>query len=391
MSDSSGRELFLARVRRHERALALAWLLIVGVVGLAVVVDPVRVRILNAAQRGVQHWDDRWTERLQEGERLVAEGRFAEAAAYLERLDRMHPARNVRHGRDKERELVLRLLGQSYEALDRRTLTIETYQRLVAFDPRHYRNHFELAQASDRLLSRATMAPEARDAYAAVLGILPAHLPSVRGFTQYYLDRGEFIPVVEGYERYLDAFLVQGVLVRLGDQVVRLPVLVDGRPRDYDVTMDPDRSAGDVLAIATEGFAVSVERVDLLPATRAGVEDHVAPVSADLANPVLVDFEPAEHGAYRALGPGSELRFQVPGGGGAVAGVRLRLVLFKPVDRQLWTAVSKSFENLLNETGRNLAAARTVTLESPATADRVMGRLDWATEGVLKSAYAVKN
>ena len=368
--------------RRHERALALLWLVAVGLVGASVIVEPIRTRVLDRAQGIVQWQQGRWLERVQEGERLVTGGRWAEAVTYLERLDSVHPARNVRHARDKERERVLRLLARSYEALDRRARTIETYRRLVAFDPNHYRNYFDLAQASERLLSRATMAPEARDAYAAALAVFPAHLPSVRGYIKYYLDHAEFIPVVESYERYLNAYLVQPVRVRLGDAVVDLPVLVDGRPRDYEIPFATVWSGGDNLTIATGGFASAVERAEVLPAVRVGVVDRADAFPLDLTDSRLIEFQVVAPGVYRPLGTGSALESPIHGEPGPVRGVRLRIALFKPVDRELWTAVSKSYRNLLDDAGRVAAATRTVALESPAAADLVMERLVWSLEGL---------
>ena len=374
--------VLLAGIRRHERLLALVWLVAVGLVGMSVLVGPIRARVLDGAQKSVVWWEGRWSERLREGERLVAEKRWEEAVSYLERLDRIHPARNVRHKRDRERERVLRLLARSYEALDRRARTIETYQRLVAFDPNHYRNHFDLAQASERLLSRGTMAPEARDAYAAALDIFPAYLPSVRGYTRYYLDRGESGEVVASYQRYLDAYLVQDAHVSFGDAVVDFPVVVDGRYRDYEIPAITVWSAGDVLTIATGGFAAGVEAVEVLPAMQVGVAQRDDVVSVDLAHAGLVDFEPVDAHVYQPLGVGSALVLPVSNGVSAVRGVRLRVALFKPVDPDLWAVVSKSFRNRLDEVGLVRAKRRTVVLESRAAADLVTERLTWALEGL---------
>jgi hypothetical protein len=71
----------------------------------------------------------------------------------------------------------------------------------------------------------------------------------------------------------------------------------------------------------------------------------------------------------------------------AVDRIHLRLALFKPVDRELWTAVAKSFHNLLDDSGHLAAAMRTVTLESTHAADLVMEQLVWAQRGVLQSPY----
>jgi tetratricopeptide (TPR) repeat protein len=351
--------------------------------GLGLVLRPVRSAVLDRAQDVVRWSNGSWMEQLNEGELLIKEGRFAEAAAHLERLDRMHPARNVRHALNRERERLLSLLAQSYEGLDRRALAIQTYQRLVAFDPKHYRNHFELAQASERLLGRTSTGTEALDAYAAALKILPVHLPSVRGRIKYYSENSEFTHVVEEYERYLNAYLIQNAEVRVGNAVVEVPVLVDGRQRDFEIPMATTLSTNDVLTIATRGFAVAVDRVEIVPGARVGEVAKATPLSADLSNPDCLELERAERGAYRPLGAASALRLAIPGGLDAVGGVRLRMAFFKPVDHDLWVAVEKSYKNLLNETGRIAAGTRSVPFASPEAADLVISRLEWATEGEL--------
>jgi tetratricopeptide (TPR) repeat protein len=387
MSRTDDRATPLDRLRRHERGLVLIWLAFAGL-GAMTVVGPIRGAVLDRAQAAVDWWEGRWWERLREGERLVRAGRFVEAQAHLERLDQTYPARNVRHARDQEREHLLRLLAQTYEALDRRTLTLQTYQRLVAFDPKHYRNYFTLGQASDRLLSRASMAVEARDAFAAALNIFPAHLPSVRGYIAYYVDQGQFSPIVEAYERYLDAFLIQNVEVRLGDAVVALPVQVDGRTREYEIPMSAAPSGSDVLTIGTGGFAVAIDRISMRPAIRAGVVPAPETVSVEPADVGLVDLEVADRGVYRPTGAGSPLHVKVPAALDAVGAVYVRLALFKPIDRELWGTVSKSYRNLLNDGGLLAATERTVVFESAEAADAVVERLDWARAGVLQDTEA---
>ena len=120
-------------------------------------------------------WDGRWTLKVERGEELVAAGRWEEAIAYLQPLDRAFPARDVRHARDTERERILRALGRAYEDTGRKRLSLETYRRLVAFDTRNYRNHLALART-------ATLFDEPEEAllhYRHILEIHPSHLPSL--------------------------------------------------------------------------------------------------------------------------------------------------------------------------------------------------------------------
>jgi tetratricopeptide (TPR) repeat protein len=374
----------VAWFRRHERLLAVAYLGVSALVVVGFAARPVRVRALELVQRGIDRWEGRWEDRLRHGERLLDEGRTLEAVDYLERLDRIFPATDVRHGLDQQREWLLVLLARGYEALDRRTRTIETYQRLVAFDPRNFRNHVDLARASERLLSGAFLAPEARDAYAAALAILPVHLPSLRGYIDYYLDRGEFPPIVRAYETYLDATLVQPIELRLGDLVVGVPVLVDGRLRDYEIALPaPVDGQGRTLSVATGGYSAAIQQATLHPAVVAGAIASGEPVPLDVTRIEPRAFEQVGRSAYRALDETAALSVRVPDASGPVAKLHLRLALFKPVDRALFAGVVKSYRNVLDDAGLAAAEARTVVLESPEAADRVIGRLEWFTEGVI--------
>jgi len=372
------RDLF----RRHERLLAAGWLglLLLGAAALAI--TPVRVGFLGALQSAVDRWDERWTRRLAAGEALVAREEYAEAARYLERLDRAFPATDVRHARDKQRERLLLLLGRSYEVLGKKGRAMAAYDRLVAFDPLNYHNHFERARAAERLLSGWALAPEARDGYAEVLKLFPSHLPSVRGYIDYYMDRGEFVPVVQAYRDYLDAFLVQRVQLRLGrDSVVAL-LQVDGLSHEVELPLAAPAGEADTLAIQSGGFAMRVEQVTLLPATvvgamGAGGDVHVPPRPAAVSS-----FEAAGQGALRPTGDSTLAAYPLPALPTGIAGVRLRMRLYKPVDDELWQSVEKSFRNLLDEKGLAAAADRSLPLGPAGFADNVMAHQGWALEGI---------
>jgi tetratricopeptide (TPR) repeat protein len=368
--------------RRHERAFTAGYLAVVALFALVFLVDPLRVRVLDRVQAGLFWWDERWIRRLRAGERMVAEGRMEEAADYLSRLDRIHPATGVRHGRDKERERLLRALARSYEALDRRALTIATLNRLIAFDSLNYLNHFLMAKAAERLLSGWAVAPEARDAYERVLRLFPSHLPSLRGCVEYYMDRGEFGPVTQAYQTYLDAHLVQEVELRIGGTKVLVPVLVDGRVREYEVPVALPPGHHPSLELATDGFSAALVEAALYPAARVGRLGTIPPAEVDLTRAELVAMEPAGPGAFRARDSTAAIRLSLPSTPDGVAAVRLRLGLFKPIDRSLWGLVARSFRNLLDSAGLEAASRRTVAVERPEDADLVLARLRWATEGL---------
>jgi hypothetical protein len=65
-----------------------------------------------------------------------------------------------------------------------------------------------------------------------------------------------------------------------------------------------------------------------------------------------------------------------------IAGVRLRVRLYKPVDDELWQSVQKSFHNLLDEKGLAAVVDRTLPLGSAEFADNVIAHQGWALEGI---------
>lgn len=366
--------------RRRERALAALWLagsfLLVAVLAW----PPARVRLLGGLEAAVDRWNARWPARLARGEALLAGGRVAEAEAFLARLDREFPARSVRHGLDRDRERLLLALGRAEEAAGRRARALATYERLVEFDSLNYLNHFALGQARERLLGGWAVAPEARDAFEAALRRFPAHLPSLRGYLGYYLDRGEFPEVVAAYRRYLDAVLVHYLEIGVGDSgPVMAPVIADGLPRTAVVNLAAPAAGGSIW-IRTRGFAVALDSVVLEPARIVG---RIAAGSRMVLTPPpaeLLDLEPAGPGRYRATGPASALRIDPPASA-PIAGLTMYLRLFKPVDPDLWSGVERSYRNLLDWDGLAAAAARTVPLATALDADRALARLPWARDG----------
>jgi len=368
--------------RRHERLLAAGWLGLLLLCASALVVTPVRVGLLGVLQSAVDRWDERWTRRLVAGEALVARGAYAEAARYLERLDRAFPATDVRHARDKQRERLLLLLGRSYEALGKKGRAMAAYDRLVAFDPLNYHNHFERARAAERLLSGWALAPEARDGYAEVLKLFPSHLPSVRGYVDYYMDRGEFLPVVQAYRDYLDAFLVQRVEIRLGEDSVVALLQVDGLLHEVELPLTASAGGPASLSIRSSGFAMQIQQIILVPATAVGVIETGQPVDVPPRPSTLLNFEPVEGGALRPTGDSTLVAYPLPALSTGIAGIRLRLRLYKPVDDELWQWVSKSHRNLLDQDGLADAADRTLTLGSAEFADNVIAHQLWAREGL---------
>ena len=377
-SEAAAWRVFL---RRHQRRLILGYLVIVGLGLLAIVLPPSRRRLLAGVERTVRWWDDRWARRLERGQALLGSGAVDQAVDYLAKLDAVHPATNVRHARDKEREKLLRLLAMGYERQGKSGRAIETYQRLVGFDSLNYRNHLELARAAERLLSGWALAPEARDAYQRVLALFPSHLPAIRGYVDYYQDRGEFIPVVNAFQTYLDAHLVQPVVLSIGAERVEVPVLVDGVVRDFEVPL-VSPNAAESLTVDAGGFAFVLDRIEVVPAARVGRAGPGGSITVPLTSIAATGLRSVEPGRFAPL-DSVEGRLTARLGSTVMVGtVRLRIGLFKPVDAALWATVAKSFRNLLDGAGLAAAERRVVVLGTAGEADRVLSRLPWTREGL---------
>jgi tetratricopeptide (TPR) repeat protein len=366
--------------RRHERTLAACWLVAVGLGVVALLVAPVRIRLLNTLQTVVDRWDDRWSRRLAYGQALFRKGDFTAAAAYLERLDAEFPATTVRHSRDKQRELLLTMLGHSYEELDKKGKAMATFARLVAFDSLNYQNHYEQAQAAERLLSGWALAPEARDAYEQVLILAPYHVGAVRGIVNFYSDKGEWHPIVDAYQKYLDAFLVQRVELRLGDSSFFAVVPVDGLAHDVPAPLSAPRGWAGQLSIRPMGFAMALDSAFVTPAISVGLAERRAEVPLRLQPQTLEGMAAGPRGSVLPKDDASTLSVAVPVQAAGIEQVRLRIRLFKPVDSKMWGTVGTAFHNLLDTLGRAAADARTVPFATPEAADSVLLRQPLAHE-----------
>lgn len=351
--------------RRHERAVAWTWVaLVTGFLAL-LVLPPSRHWLLGRVEASVRASEARWTARLEDGERLLAAGDYALAAARLAALNRDFPAHDVRHGRDKEKERLLLALAAAYTHLGRKGRALEAAHALAAFDPLNYRNHYALALVSDRFLSGWALAPEAKDAYAAVLAIHPSHMPSMRGYVAYYGARGEWPEVRRIWQVYLDAFLLQPVTLRLGGDSVTLVANATGLPQEVEFTLPPG-AAGDSLHFRARAMALAIDRVTLVPALVAGRP------GARAERPL-------------ALAPGLRgrdgLAVALPAGVTPLDRVKVTLRLFKPADNTLWKGVAAAYRNLLDWDGLAAAGDRLDVVPRAGLADSVLGQEEWATEG----------
>lgn len=374
-------EGFLPWFRRHERTLAGLWLAGSLLVVAAIALPPVRERLLDRAGRVVDFYEERWARRVSEAQALVQAKDWARATPLLERLDEEHPATNVRHGRDKERELVLRLLARSYEAQGKTGKAMATWERLVAFDSLNYTNRLGYAQAAERMLSGWALAEEARNGYASVLRIFPLHLASLRGYLDYYMDRGEFIPVTQAYRTYLNAFFLHSVSVSLGDARGSAGLQVDGLTHRVEIPLVLPPGQGGRFVLRTQGMPFLLERATLLPARIVGRVAAAAPVVLDPAR-FQGEGLTAVPGGWLTDDTAGALVAEVPPLPAGVSRVTLELRLYKPMDRDLWLLMRKSYLNLLDPAGFRADSARSLPFPDAERADRVLTDLPWAREGL---------
>lgn len=287
--------------------------------------------------------EGRWEARLERGEALFAEGRFEQAAAWLEELDRDHPATFVKHHLDRQRERVLELLARSHAALDRKGRALEAARRAVAFDPRSWRNHRLEAEIALQFAD----GDAADAALARVLSLYPSHLPSVTDRVRLAFEGGRHAEVTPLFEAYLDAWRPAAMTFEAGGRRARIELPVDGAPHTVEAVLDEAEGAAAGVVLDPAGYAVRVERVELVGSAtvgRAGPPPVHEPAPPD---EVFVPAPGVPSGGALELGPAPPF---------APARARLVLTAFKALPEELWSLVETSYENTLDSEG--LAAAR---------------------------------
>lgn len=341
-------------MRAHERRLAVVCLAGVALITAAFFVAPVRQVLMSQVERVADYLDNRWWRSLQEGDRLVAEGRFEEAAEHLETLAARHPARNSRHARTLEMQRLLDLLGRSQQALGRKARTLNAYRRAALHDPRNYANHFRLAQAALAL----NEPEEALREFEEVLAIHPAHVRSLEGVIQIAIDGEDAAGVVEAYERYLDALVVREIEVRFGERVTLVPLVADGRFRTAELVAPLPEGWSGELTLSAAGVVPDLEWLELQPPLRVGQPG---------APPVELPARGARRStSSQASNRGVEtysLELHVPPQPGGVARLRMRVRLLRPVRPDVWRTIEGSYATVLDGAGAAEARQRSYLLE----------------------------
>lgn len=301
--------------------------------------------VLGVPDRVLRELDGRWAARLQRGEELYAEGRYEQAAAWLEQLDRQHPAGFVKHHLDRQRERVLELLARSHAALERKGRALEAARRAVAFDPRNWRNH--RLEAEVALACADGVAADA--ALERVLSLHPSHLASVTDRVRLAFEGGRYAEVPPLFETYLDAWRPAAMALEAAGRRGGFELAVDGRPHVVEAVLAEHAGAAAGVALDPAGYAVRVERAELLGSAAVG---RPGPAPAlELTGPEA-PFVPAtadEPGAGNGLALGPAPPF-------APERARLVLTAYKALPAELWEMVETAYENTLDRDG--LAAAR---------------------------------
>ena len=344
--------------RRHERRWIGLYLSFVLVAAVILGVPQTRSRFLATVGRAVDVAEERWDARVRHGLGLVEAGDYEEAARYLERLDAEFPAPTSRARRDRQREALLIGLATSYEALGRRGRTIATYERLAAFDARDYQNHYRLATAHLRLARGWAVPEEAHASFEAALSINPNHLPSVRAVMRFTFDRGDFTGTIAAFERYMNATLRENVRIVMGDSVAIIRAPVDGRWHGLAVSVPHPQP--DSIVLLSDGYAVEAGPARFALALEVGV---LPPGPPTVTGPSMMasGFDRTDSGRLVPLTTNTRMVFPVPASSTPVTEMILRISLFKPVDSETWSMATRSYHNLLDDSG----VARALTRVQP--------------------------
>lgn len=348
----------LTRARRfvmaHERGVATAWvalcLVVLGVLGVWGVA-------LNGAERVVDERNARWTERVDVVAALVRAGKYEAAADVAEALDREFPAVFVKHRLDRERERLLGLLGEASVALDRKARALGAYERRVDFDPRNWRNHYELARAHEHFEEPGA----ALESYARVLAIHPTHLPSVTAVVTGAAEAGRHAEAVAAFEAYLDAWLLAPVTLRAGAFMRELEVQVDGRPHEIEVPLELRPGWTGTVCFDTNGYSGRIDELVLVPAAVVGEPARGSSTSI----PAASGWRPsgatdAGGGRFSAASPRSSVCRSVLPIEAPTARMLVRITLFKTLSPELWELVRASYRNALQFEGLAAVSERVV-------------------------------
>lgn len=340
MARESATDAMRRFVREHERGLIVAWL---SFMLLVLGVGFVWGIVFRGAERAVDAYEARWPARVDHGEQLLASGQAQAAADFLEPLDAQFPAQSVKHRFDRERERLLTALAHSYVALDKKQRALAACERLVAFDPRNWQNHYTQAEVA-LAFHDGDLAKLALDR---VLAIHPAHLPSVEARIKLAFDGGLYAQIPPLWRAYLAAFRLAQIEFTLGDSRVALELPSDGLAHRF---VQPCAAPADFRGsarFATRGWSIDVRDLVLCAAARSGVEG-----APQFAAPQHGPWEASDARAVgtdglAATGVNSSLQCELSVPAEGCAQAAFELVAYKACTPSLWEMIETSYRNLL--------------------------------------------
>ncbi len=327
-------------VREHERGLIVAWIAFMAIV---LGVGFVWGIVFRGAERVVDAFEGRWPARVEHGAELLTQGHPKQAADYLEALDAKFPAQSVKHRFDRERERLLTLLAQSYVAIDKKKKALETSERLVAFDPRNWRNHFTQAQTALAFGEGGV----AKSAFDHVLAIHPLHLPSVEARIKLAYDGSLYAEIPPLWRAYVEAFRLADVDFTFGAAHAALEVPSDGLPHRFALAFVAAANSYGQAQLLTHGWSIDIRDIAFCSAMRVGVEG--TPQFQSLAPSAwsVVDAKDLAPGRISATGVKSSLTRDIDGPADGIAQAAFEITAYKACTKSLWEMVEQSYKNRL--------------------------------------------
>lgn len=327
-------------VREHERAVIVVWL--AGMAAVVALVFGWGV-YLRGAERIVDAYDARWPRQVDVGAELVRQERFEEAAAHLEALDLEFPARSVVHRLDTERERLLTLLARSYVELDKKKRALAACERLVAFDPRNWRNHWTQAETALAFGDQDVALP----ALDLLLAIHPTHLPAVETRIALAFAGSAYAKIPPMWRAYVDAYRLAPLHFTCGGASLRLEVPSDGRPHLFELPFALPADFRGEARLSTHGWSIDLRELGFVAPLRAGIEEERAFTLQGKEGWSVIGAQAVGDGSIAAKDASSELRREVRGLDRATAHAAFELVAYKACTPSLWKMVSTSYKNLL--------------------------------------------
>ena len=165
-------------------------------------------------------------------------------------------------------------------------------------------------------------------------------------------------PVGPPQPHYLNAALRENLRIVMGDSVAIIRVPVDGRWHSLRVSLP--RVQPDSVVLLSDGYAVEPGRAQFTVALEVGVLS-TSPHAVIGPSVVASGFDRTDSGRLVSKTRNTRLVFPVPTSSTPIIEMTLLMRLFKPVDSETWSMATRSYHNLLGDSG----VARALTQAQP--------------------------